>query len=428
MRSARSIAGVFILVSLLSACAAATVPSSTIAPSPSGAAAASDPRSAAPTRSSRPRASASVEAPSPTPSVTPLPTPEAPLIAVREPADWSKPVTIADGECWSVAVTIDDRGRYHIATRCDGEIHYLRWYPDAVDTHGDVFPPPSDRVELGPQLALDGAELLMAYSRLAREDGGCGDDGLRDLGVYVRTRSDETDTWSKPYRVGEVGDSLQSFRAVDGVLHLTVQTLDGAVLYESLADGATTRVPIPRAKTTSLRVGDDGHARVAYSTGHEIRLARVDGRSIDSRVIASSDETNLSSPAMVLGPGDVPVIVWTQNVDGGGGCAGPEPGPLDGTYLATEIHGTWQSERISKSTGSTSVTLDPATGRWHAIIDEPMLGLRYITTKGDVSLSRETLPDSRGFNGAVIRIDPEDGRLAVVAASYDDGIVVATKP
>ena len=74
-------------------------------------------------------------------------------------------------------------------------------------------------------------------------------------------------------------------------------------------------IPIPHAQTTSLRVGDDGHARVAYSTGHEIRLARVDGRSVSSTVIASSDETNLRSPAMVLGPGDVPVVVWTQDVD-----------------------------------------------------------------------------------------------------------------
>ena len=158
---------------------------------------------------------------------------------------WSKPITIADGECSSVALTIDDRGRHHIAAHCDDEIHYLRWYPDAIDMHGDMFPPPSDRVELGPQLALDGDQLLMAYTRLAQEDGACGDDGLRDLGVYVRTQSDETDTWSKPYRVGEVGDSLQSFRAVDGDLHLTVQTPDGAVVYESWADGATTRDPDP---------------------------------------------------------------------------------------------------------------------------------------------------------------------------------------
>jgi hypothetical protein len=336
---------------------------------------------------------------------------------------------IGGGECMSVALTIDDRGRYHFAAGCDEEIRYLRWYPDAIDTHTDVFSPPSDRIELEPQLALDGDQLLMAYSRKAREDGGCGGgDGLRDLGVYVRPRSDETDTWSEPYRVGEVDDSLQSFRAVDGVLHLTVQTPDGAILYESRADGATTRVPIPHANATSLRVGDDGHARVAYSTGHEIRLARVDGRSISSTVIASSDETNLKSPTLVLGPGDVPVVVWTQEVDGGGGCIGPEPGRLDGTYLATEVHGEWRSERISKSTWATSVTLDPATGRWHAIIDEPMLGLRHVTTGDDGTLSKETLPDMRGYSSPVIRIDPEDGRLVVVAASYDKGIVVATKP
>ena len=73
------------------------------------------------------------------------------------------------------------------------------------------------------------------------------------------------------------------------------------------------------------------------------------------------------------------------------------------------------------------MTLDPATGRWHAIVDVPMVGLRHLTTKDDGTLSRETLPDSRGYVSPVIRIDPENGRLVVVAASYDNGIVVATK-
>ena len=63
-----------------------------------------------------------------------------------------------------------------------------------------------------------------------------------------------------------------------------------------------------------------------------------------------------------------------------------------------------------------------------AQVDFEMLGLRHVTTGDDGTLSKETLPDMRGYSSPVIRIDPDDGRLVVVAASYDKGIVVATKP
>jgi hypothetical protein len=328
-----------------------------------------------------------------------------------------------------VALAIDDAGRSHIAADCGDEIRHIVWDRDAIDTHTDRFARPPDRVELGPQLAIDGDSMLMAYSRLAPTDGGCGDDGLEDLGVYVRTASLDDQVWSDPVRVGEVGDTLQSFRVVDGVLHLTVGAKDGQVYYESARPGGSaTRVAIPDAVETSLRIGDDGHARIAYTTGQAIRYARIDGHTVQRVTVASSDETNFLSPSLVLAPGDVATILWTQDRDAGGGCASPGPGPLDGTYVGTDAGGSWSFRRVSKAVEPASLTLDPTSGRWHAIILAGD-GLRYLTGGADGPISRATLPDGDGdYSGAVIRRDPTDGRLVVVVASSDYGIYGYTLP
>ena len=302
----------------------------------------------------------------------------------------------------------------------------MRWYPGAIDSGRATFKPPADRLEVGPQLAADGRDLVMAYTRLAPGDEGCGDDGLDDVGVYLRTWSHDDGTWSEAVRLGDSGDSLQSFRSVDGTLHATVTGADGRAYYLTGSADETTRIPLPEAGATSVRVGDDGHARIAYSTGQEIRLARVDGRTLQTTKVATTDRSSLTSTALVLAPGDVPTIIWTRT-NAGGGCAEPEPDPDDGTYLARRVGGSWEVARISKSTAATSLTLDPHDGRWHVVLTE-FGEIRHLTGRSVDDPTTTTLPDTEDVIDSIIRVDPGDGRLVVVAVRAEEGIEVFTKP
>ena len=425
IRIARTTVRAVALISILGACTATTAPSADPSPSsprpPSVASATAPPPSPAPSPTDA----------APTPTEAPPPTKKPASTANADPSTWSDPVRIAGGSCSDTpAVTIDDRGRHHIAAWCDDEIRYLLYYPGAIDMHGDTFPPPRDRIDLGPQLARDGEDTVMAFSRLAVTEGGCGDDGLVDVGVYVRTRPDSTGAWSKPIRLSEPDETLQSFRAVDGVLHATVAGPDG-VVYVARSGDRTTRVRIPRAIATSLRIGDDRRPRIAYTTGEEVRYARIDGQELVSTEIATADGSIALGPALVLAPGDVPTIMWTQDLEGGsGGCASPDSPYADGTYLATRTAGVWDDARVSASTGSTSLTLDPESGLWHAVIVDTTTGgnLRYLTGRGIDDRLDGPIPGTADTISATIRVNPEDGSLVVVAIDGDRGLDVFTKP
>jgi hypothetical protein len=354
--------------------------------------------------------------PEPAPESTPLPTPA---------AGWSAARQIRAGECQGLSATIDATSRYHVASVCDGGIRYLT-SKGGVDWIETSFSPPIDRLELGPQLAVDGDTVHLAYTRIAAEEGGCGDNGLRDLGVYLRTRHLPDGTWSEPVRIGSEGDGVQAFRAVDEVLHLTVTSANGGpVFYESQAGSTFTRIGLPNAVTTTLRVGDDGHARIAYATGHAIRYARVDGSVFSSATVAETDETFLTSPLLVLGPGDDAYLMWTQTTDNGGGCASPEEGPLDGTYFGTDESGRWAGRRISTRVAQTSLTLDPSTGRLHAIVGAATM--TYFTMIGNGSWTSTELPDTNGLLNPVIRLDPTTGKVVVFALHWEDGIWILRK-
>ncbi len=290
-----------------------------------------------------------------------------------------------------------------------------------------VFDPPAHRFEVEPQLAVDGDTVYLAYSRLAPSDGGCGDDGLRDVGVYVRSRHLPGGAWSKPHRVGREGDRLQTFRVVDGVFYLTITAADGeSVLYESQSGGTVSRIRIPKAIGASVRVGDDGHARIAYSTGGSIRYARVNGGRLSIKTIAKSDKTSLVEPSLVLGAGDRAYVMWTQTTyPPGSGCAGPDPGPLDGTYVGTDASGHWVSKRITRSTGETAFTIDPSTGRLHALVDTD--SMTYYTGTVGKHLTPKKLASTKNMGNAVIRMDPT-GRLVVFAIRWEKGIYVISKP
>ena len=384
-----------------------------------------DPKATSPTTtpaaSSTSTATSSAE-PAPTPSSAPevspnstaSPVPSADVSSVE--AILTYPGNIFPAECSELSATTGSVRGYHVAAVCAGEIRYMtsrdgaRWAIDSI-------PPPADRLELYPQLAVDGDTIYLAYTRIVRGEGGCGDDGLQDLGVYVRSRHLPDGTWTEPVRVGSEGDGVQAFRVDGGVLHLTVTTADGGVVYESKSGSTLTRIGIPDAITTSLRIGDDQRARIAYATGHAIRYARVDGNQLSIVTVAATDETYLLRPALVLGPGDHGYLIWTQKVDPGGGCAEGGPGPLDGTYVGTDATGQWVRDRLTEFPNGASLTLDPSSGRLHVIAGDR---LTYFTSPGDGSWTSAELRGTEGLHEAVIRLDPATGRPIVFALAWGD--------
>ena len=371
--------------------------------------------------SAEPSGTAASQAPAPSAEPAPSERPSS-----RPPATWSAPHVIRRGECSDLAATIDETGRRHVAAVCDGGIGYLTSL-NGNDWDETPFVPAIDRIETEPQIAVDGDTIHVAYSLLAPLEGACGDEGLRDLGVYIRSRSRQRldATWSDPVRIGREGDRLQGFRAVNGVFHLTVTANDGkSNFYQSQSSRGSTRIAIPGAISTSLRVGDDGHARIAYATGHAIEYARVEGDRLAIRTVAKSDETFLKSPSLVLGGADRAYIIWTQTTDPGGGCVGPEPGPLDGTYVAIQNGTSWDTERITPFLGEsgTSLTLDPATGGVDAVVAERSLSHFSSTGK---NWSSETIPGSDRMIWPVLRRDPASGALVVFA--INEGVVGFTK-
>ncbi len=362
-------------------------------------------------------------APSPItlPSETVSPTPHAsPRPAPAAVAAWSKPALIRRGPCSSLTAAIDTAGHYHVAAVCDGGIRYLT-SDDGKAWKETSFVPPIDRLEVDPQLTLDGDTVYLAYNRLAPTDGGCGDDGLRDIGVYTRSRHLPNGSWSSPVRVGGKADRVQSFRVDDGVLHLTITTDDGSgpLYYESQAGLVVSELLIPNAVSTSLRVGDDGHPRIAYATGHAIRYARVDGGKLAIETVAATDNTNLTSPSLVLGPGDRAYMIWTQTTDGGGGCVSPEPGPLDGLYFGTDASGRWTTTRLSRTPGEASLTLDPSSGRVEVVVKNGPVLTEFSSVGGDSWASRK-IPGTESMGNALIRVNPNTNGNGIFALKWDE--------
>ena len=282
--------------------------------------------------SASPGPSQPVASSNPTPSAAPSVTPSKPT-ATPVPATWSKPVIVAglDG-CYAVVAAIDDHGLDHIAATCGNNGSQIRYAAssDGKTWKTNVLQPPSGRLELDPQLAFAGDTLYLAYTRVAPVDGGCGDNGLDDVGVYYRTRTLPNGAWSEPTRIGAVADHLQAFRVSGSVVHATVTNeKDGKTAYETLTGGTLARYTIGDATGwTSLRVGDDGKGRVAYESTHGISFGMVSGDKFSSSTIPNS--TNGWDPSLTLARGNVAYLVWNRSYHGGG-CAEPGPDPLDGT-------------------------------------------------------------------------------------------------
>lgn len=354
------------------------------------------------------------------PTTTPKPTPK-PTAKPAAPAVWSKPTAVKGlDNCWSVVAAIDDGGVTHLAAACGygttgSQIRYAV-SNDARTWTTTAWTPPDSRLETEPQLALSGKKLYLAYSRLAPVDGGCGDDGLEDVGVYYRTRTLPGGAWSKPVRIGDVADHLQSFRVSGSVLHATVvNEKDRTTAYETVNAGTLARYPIGDAVGgTSLRIGDDGKARIAYESAHGISYGMVrDGR-FSSAMIPNS--TNGWAPSLTLGPGNVAYVMWTRSYHGLG-CAGPGPDPEDGTYVATNASGTWFSSRMTPLQGAT-MTLDAATGELHAVVRDRERIVYFHRASGD-DWTHETAVRSTA-DPAVIRVNARSGALFVAFVNTSD--------
>ena len=351
-------------------------------------------------------------APAASPSLTPSASPSAPT-ATRDPRASLNAVIVGglDG-CSAVVAVIDDHGTDHLAATCGNRGTQIRYAvsSDARTWTTSVLEPPTDREELDPQLAFAGDTLYLAYTRVGPVDGGCGDNGLNDTGVYYRTRTLPNGAWSEPTRIGVVADRLEAFRVSGSVIHATVTVKkDGKTAYETLAGGTLARYTIgDAAGWTSLRVGDDGKGRVAYESTRGISFGMVSGGQFSSRTIPNS--SNGWDPTLALAPGNDAYLVWTRSWHGLG-CVGGGPDPLDGTYFATNASGTWVTSRLTTLVGSTSMALDPATGELHVLVSD-YLRIVYFHRAPGADWAHETLARGQA-SSPVIREDPTTGALLV---------------
>jgi len=288
-----------------------------------------------------------------------------------------------------------------------------------------TFQHPSNRVDTGPQIAIDGSTLYVAFTRLRPTDGGCGDDGLVDVGVYYRTRQLTSDAWTNPVRIGNLADHLQSFRVQDGVMHWTFVGHDGRgpISYGRRTGSSFRSVVLPRALETSLRVGDDGLARIAYSTGDRIRYGTVhaDG-SLTSKTIFSSNDMVATWPNLVLGEDNHAYVTFAAHLDVSGGCAEPDnPVSKPGTYIATNGSGAWVVRRLTKDIGPASLVVDTRTAEVSIALQLDR-GIREYTGTPDGMWSGATIRGTGSTSDAVIRRDPTTGRLLLVATRWDEDV------
>lgn len=362
----------------------------------------------------------------PGPSASPKPTKSIATPTRRprsRPARWaSMPKRVFSGYCSSPTATVDGYGRFHVAAICGERIRY------ATSTNGrswkaSTLPAPSDGYDEGLQLAVDGSTLYLAYTHLRPVDQDtCGGRAIQEdaVGVFYRTRELPGGGWSKQSRIGHDSDHLQSLRVVGGVIHETFRADDstGAVSYASLRGSTFDAITIPGAEATSLRVGDDGRPRIAYTTAHSLRYAVVAGGDrLETTVVFSADDVITESPVLVLGDHDRAFVSWAA-IPGGEGCEGPSP-THEGTWFATDVDGKWARKRLSKDVGAASLALDVDSGRLHATFNDGR-GVRYVTRGSDGKWAGSRLDVSSDFSGTVLRRSPGTGLLLLVGSLYGD--------
>lgn len=348
----------------------------------------------------------------------PDPTPKPPVVIKR--AVWSKARMVINGSCWAPVATIDGAGSFHVAARCGMGIRYAT-SKDGRTWVSTTLKHPAHRFDVNPQIAVDGSTLYVAFTRLRPIDGGCGDDGLADVGVYFRTRRLPGGAWSAPVRIGDVGDRLQSFRVVDGVIHETFVSKDGQgpVSYGRLTGNRFWSVRIPGAVETSLRIGDDGLARIAFSAGNKLRFAsvRTDGR-LSTRTIFDGGSMQVSWPNLVLGPGNEAYVSWGAHQPWGGGCADAEqPMPKPGTYFATDANGSWQVKRLASHVAPASLVVDLDDRTVHVVFKDRRSIRHFVRDAGGL-WTNERVPRTARLDEVTLRQDPASSHLLLVGSTW----------
>jgi hypothetical protein len=411
-----------LVAAILGACGAAA-PSTTLVAAPPS------PAQTTAERSPPPTLEMSDGTPSPStraPAATRTPT------APAAPKRWTRPRRAIRASCYTLSFTIDDRGTSHIAGLCRGGVRVFS-SRDAIDWAATRFAPPADRFEVGPLLATDGDNLYLATSwRAPVPQDTCGPEYVNPVGVYVRTKQLPSGAWSEPFRIGRAGDRIHAFRVADGVIHAVVEAdpeVDtGAWFYEMQRGSTHTRQRIP-GQGASLRVGDDGRARLAYTAGDRLVYARVDGARLVKETIATSDDPDLLAPMLVLDAGNAGYVLWTRDrVAALTETCGdhPKPGRRDGTYLGSDASGTWVTRRISRAMGEKALTLDPSTGDVHVVLAGDRL--QHLTSTDGAAWTTTDMRGTTGMYGPLIRVDPATGRTVVVMLNETDrGIFVMTR-
>lgn len=411
------------LVIVLAACGssgATTTP--TPAASAAAAAASSVPTSAPPTLVTMTPTPVLATA-EPTPTATPTPTPKpttappskptpAPTPAPKPALGWTLPHQVGTAtHCASVTAAIDAGSLYHAAAECDGAIHYYFSSDQGRSWTARVFTLAAHREEIDPRIGFQGDTVYVAYTRII-PDGGCGGGRGLDVGVYYRSRVLPNGAWSGATRFGSVADELQSFEVAGGTLHATVRGKDGLSYYETLAGPTYHRYPISHVAigTTSMHVGSDGRAQIAYAAyGGGIRYAVFTGSGFSTHRIAGTTEYDSDAVAALDG-NDKAHVVWTRYQPA---ACGNYP---VATYYATNASGTWQSQRITKEVGWTSIQVDPATGRVHVLIAAEGK-LAYFTMAPNGHWTRTTLATASPM-AVHLQLDTNRG---TVLAVYIDG-------
>jgi hypothetical protein len=374
-------------------------------------------------------------APPSTPADSPAPPSSAPPrvpvpVVLGTKASWTEPTLVMRGSCNQFTAVIDGSSRYHVAAECDQRIHY------ATSSNGRTwksitFKTPTRRFDVEPQVALDGSRLYVAFTRLRPVDGGCGDDGLVDVGVFYRSRTLRSGAWSATVQIGRAGDHLQSLRVVKGVVHATVITGEGQgpVYYLSQRGATQRRVLIRDARETSLRIGDDGRPRVAFTTVHAVKVATIGrGVRVSTATVFAANDVFMRAPALVLGAHDTAYVSWAATTWSGGGCVdGDFRSPNEGTWFATDATGRWELKRLTPDASYASLAADVSTGRVHVLYPDRR-GYRFVTRSEDGTWSGSRLDRGLEISGLTLRRDPITGRFLAIGTLWtDDGSTTGSK-
>ena len=341
---------------------------------------------------------------------------------------WTGPRLVGPADnCFDVAAAIDSTGGYHVAAECDGSIRYSSSRPDGTWST-TFFAHPVAHGDHQPQISIDGNVVYVGYTR--EGFAGCGYDWA---GVYYRKRTLPNGAWSAATRLGLAGDHLHSLRVVGGTIHATVDTTgnDYVVSYETSTNGVFHRYVISDATGgTSLRIGNDGRARIAYEAATALRYAVFNGTGFTKSSIPGTTGED-RAPVLVLDASNRAHLLWSH--EPGPGCAVRDPQPADGTYYATNRTGSWTpaaARRITTDLGPKSLTMDVATGRVYAVIGADP-GLVYYAKTASGPWSPLKLTSAR-ISSCVIRLSSTGTLLVVYGREFDDNISASiysfTKP